>query len=227
MNSINGELARHLFEAVQLLDEDPQLSVGVLCGVGRGFCAGLDLKAFGQGEDLSPMLQFVRQGSKKPLIAAVEGFAFAGGLELALACDLIVAGEKARFGIPEVRVGLFAAGGGLIRLPSRIGYAKAMEMALTGDSVTAEEALRLGLVARLTVPGEALDDAVNLATRIGDSAPLAVAVSRSIVKAVPGRSEEQLWDLQKTSARLVLSSNDAKEGARAFAEKRAPNWTGS
>jgi enoyl-CoA hydratase len=227
MNAINGSVSHGLMDAVTRLDEEPGLAVGVLTGAGKGFCAGIDLKAFARGEDLGPMLAFVRRGAKKPLIAAVEGFALAGGLELALACDLIVAASGARFGIPEVTVGLFAAGGGVGRLPARVGYSKAMEMALTGDPVAAEEAAELGLVARLADRGGAVDAALRLAERIAKNAPLALAASKDLMKSARGLTEEEFWEAQKHWQAVVFSSSDALEGSRAFAEKRPPRWSGT
>ena len=146
MNAINGDLSNGLWSAIQDLNGDPGLTAGVLTGAGRGFCAGMDLKAFSRGEDIGPMIKFIRAGSEKPLICAIEGFALAGGLELALSCDLLVAARGAKLGIPEVGVGLLAAGAGLFRLPGRVGYGKAMEMAITADPITAEEAAAHGLV---------------------------------------------------------------------------------
>ncbi|MDG2427136.1 MAG: crotonase/enoyl-CoA hydratase family protein [Acidimicrobiales bacterium] len=226
MNAINGELSHGLWEAILELNEDPGLTAAVLTGAGRGFCSGMDLKAFARGEDIGPMLEFVQNGSAKPLIAAIEGFALAGGLELALSCDLLVAATGCKLGIPEVGVGLFAAGGGLFRLPSRVGYARAMEMALTGDPITAEDAFSRGLISRVTEKGGALAEAVSLAVRIAQNAPLAVAASKAIVRGVSGSTEAELWDLQKPFMQTVWGSDDAKEGPRAFAEKRAARWTG-
>ena len=160
MNAINEALSSGLVAAVEQLDSDPGLTAGVLTGNGRGFCAGMDLKAFARGEDIGPMMQFIKEGAKKPLIGAIEGFAIAGGLELALTCDLLVAAQGAKLGIREVKVGLFAAGGGVFRLPNRVGFAKAMEMALTGDSISAEEAHELGMVSELTESGHAVEAAV-------------------------------------------------------------------
>jgi enoyl-CoA hydratase len=227
MNAINGALSNGLWSAVQELNDDPGLTAGVLTGAGRGFCAGMDLKAFARGEDIGPMMTFVQRGADKPLIGAIEGFALAGGLELALSCDLLVAARGARFGIPEAGVGLFAAGGGLLRLPSRVGYGKAMEMAITADPITAEEAADLGLVARLTDRGGALEGALALAERVARNAPLAVAASKQLVKATQGLTEEEFWSLERPLQAQVFSSEDAKEGPRAFAEKRPPNWTGT
>jgi enoyl-CoA hydratase len=227
MNSINADLAAALANAVQQLDDDPGVTAGVLTGNGRGFCAGMDLKGFARGEDISPFSTFVQRGSQKPLIGAVEGFALAGGLELALACDLLVAAKGAKLGIPEVSVGLFAGAGGLLRLPSRVGYGKAMEMAITADPITAEEALQYGLVARLAEPGTAVDTALALAERVARNAPLAVAASKQLVRATQGITEDEFWELQKESFSRVFGSNDAKEGPKAFAEKRPPEWTGT
>lgn len=227
MNSINGALAVGLTEAVTRLDEDPDLSAGVLTGNGRGFCAGMDLKAFLRGEDISGFFDFAVKGTEKPLIAAIEGFALAGGLELALSCDLLVAAKGVKLGIPEAGVGLFAAAGGLLRLPSRVGYSKAMEMAITADPITADEAFQYGMVARLTEQGGAVEAALALAERIGRNAPLSVSASKQLVKAAMGVTDAEFWDLQKPLQAKVFRSNDAKEGPKAFAEKRAPNWTGS
>jgi enoyl-CoA hydratase len=227
MNAINGALSSGLVEAVARLDDDPLLTAAVLTGAGRGFCAGMDLKAFARGDNLGPMMHFIRHGSQKPMIAAVEGFALAGGLELALTCDLIVAAKGARFGIPEVGVGLFAAAGGLPRLPSRVGFGKAMEMAITGDPISAEEAFEYGLVARLTEKGAAVNAAMQLAERVARNAPLAVAASKQLMRQSQGLTEAEFWDLQRSFYARVFASNDAKEGPKAFAEKRAPEWTGT
>lgn len=227
MNSINGALSHGLWAAVQRLDSDPGLTAGVLTGAGRGFSAGMDLKAFARGEDIGPMMKFVLEGSKKPLIGAIEGFALAGGLELALSCDLLVAAEGAKLGIPEVAVGLFAAGGGLVRLPSRVGFGRAMEMAITGDPILAEEANKLGLVARVAPKGTAVDVALELAQRVAKNAPLAVAASKQLIRAAIGITETEFMAIQEPLQRTVFTSNDAKEGPKAFAEKRAPEWSGS
>jgi enoyl-CoA hydratase len=226
-NAIDWALARGLAEAVSLLDEDAGLTAGVLAGAGRGFSSGMDLKAFARGEDIAPAVRFLRRGARKPLIAAVEGFALAGGLELALACDLIVAAAGARLGIPEVKVGLFAAAGGVLRLPARVGYAKAMEMAITGDSITAEEAAGLGLVTRVAEPGRAVETALELAGRVARNAPLAVVAAKEMIKAAQGVTEAEFWPIQNLRQAVVFASNDAKEGPRAFAEKREPRWTGT
>ncbi|MFW2380856.1 MAG: crotonase/enoyl-CoA hydratase family protein [Acidimicrobiales bacterium] len=227
MNSINGALTDGLVAAIEQLDSDPALTVGILTGSGRGFSAGMDLKAFARGEDLGPMMNFIRNGSRKPLIGAIEGFALAGGLELALTCDLLVASEGAKLGIPEVGVGLFAAAGGLLRLPSRVGHGRAMEMALTAEPIRAEEAFSLGMVARLCPKGQAVETAMELAERIAQNAPLAVAASKQLINLGRGLTDDEFYEAQKEHSRLVFTSKDAQEGPRAFAEKRSPNWTGS
>ena len=228
MNAINGALSNGLWTAIQELDADNSLVAGVITGTGRAFCAGMDLKAFARGEDIGPLNKFVRSGAEKPLIAAVNGFALAGGCEVMLTCDLIVAASDAKIGIREVKVGLFAAAGGVFRLPSRVGYAKAMEMALTGEPITAQQALDAGLLSEMTEPGEALDAAIALAERIAENAPLAVKASKSLVRAAAmGIEEDKLWEMQVPLQKSVFASNDAKEGPVAFAEKRPPNWTGT
>ena len=226
MNAINGELSNGLVAAIEELDNDPGLTAAVLTGNGRGFCAGMDLKAFAAGEDIGPMMTFIKDGSKKPLIGALEGFALAGGLELALTCDLLVAAKGVKLGIPEVNVGLFAAGGGLQRLPSRVGYARAMEMAITADPILSEEAHEVGLVSRLVEKGEAVEAALTLAERVSKNAPLAVSASKQLIKAAVDLSVDDFWEKQN-SFMSVFVSNDAKEGPKAFAEKRHPEWTGT
>ena len=228
MNAINGDLSHGLLKAVQTLDADDSLTAGIITGAGRGFCSGMDLKAFARGEDIGPLGTFIRTCSNKPLIAAIEGFAIAGGCEIALTCDLLVASKGAKIGIREVKVGLFAAAGGVFRLPARIGFAKAMEMALTGEPVTAEQAMAAGMLSDLTEPGGALEAAIKLAERIAANAPLAVAASKKLVRAAAqGIDEDSLWEMQIPLQKQVFSSNDAKEGPRAFAEKRNPKWTGT
>ncbi|MEM8499997.1 MAG: crotonase/enoyl-CoA hydratase family protein [Pseudomonadota bacterium] len=228
MNAINGALSSGLSKAIEELDNDDSLTSGVLTGSGRAFCAGMDLKAFARGEDMSGGTNFIKDGSKKPLIAAIEGFAVAGGCELAMTCDLLVASNNAQIGLREVKVGLFAAGGGLMRLGARVGYTKALEMALTGESIGAEQALQAGLLSEITEPGGALDAAIAWAERIAQNAPLAVAASKALVRAAAqGNDEQTLWKMQQPLFEKVFTSNDAKEGPAAFAEKREPNWTGS
>lgn len=228
MNAINGALSNGLLGAVKALDEDDSLTAGIITGAGRAFCAGMDLKAFARGEDIGPLGAFIREGSSKPLIAAIEGFALAGGCEIALTCDLLVASKSSKIGIREVKVGLFAAGGGVLRLPARVGMSKAMEMAVTGEPMTAEEALAAGMLSEVTEDGGALDAAMAWADRIAENAPLAVAASKTLVRAAAeGIDEDTLWKMQIPLQKKVFASNDAKEGPVAFAEKRAPNWTGT
>ena len=226
MNAISNDLANGVLAAVEQLDGDDGLTAGVLTGAGRGFCAGMDLKAFAKEGLPIGFMPFIQNGCKKPLIAAVEGFALAGGLEVALGCDLIVAARGVKLGIPEVTVGLFAAGGGLLRLPSRLPYAVAMELALTGDPITAEQAHGYGLVSRLAEKGQAVEVALELAERIARNAPLAVSASKQLVRQTQGVTEAEFWELQKSFVPGVFRSEDAKEGPRAFAEKRPPVWTG-
>jgi enoyl-CoA hydratase len=225
-NSVNTALAQSLVAAIDELDSDAGLTAGVLTGADGGFSAGMDLKAFAKEGMPKGFDQFLRNGSQKPLIAAVEGFALAGGLEIALTCDLIVAAKGVKLGIPEVNKGLFAAGGGLFRLPERVPYGVAMEMALTSDPILAEQAHELGLVARLAEPGKAAEVALALAERIAQNAPLAVAASKQIVRQTRGLTEEDAWTLQSPHAAKVFTSQDAKEGPRAFSEKRPPTWAG-
>lgn len=229
-NSVNRDLAEALAAALDMLDTSPELSVGVLCGNGKGFSAGMDLKAFVEGG--MPNLPgrgfagIAERAATKPLIAAVEGFALAGGLEIALSCDLLVASKGTRLGIPEVGVGLFAGAGALLRLPRVLPYGLAMEMALTADPITAERAYELGLVNRLVEPGEALNVALELAERIARNAPLGLAASKQLIREQQGRTEAEFWAYQDTVLSSVFASKDAIEGATAFAEKRSPNWTG-
>jgi enoyl-CoA hydratase len=185
-NSINSALGQALVAAIDELDADDGITAGVLTGAGGGFSAGMDLKAFATEGPPKGFNQFLQNGSQKPLIAAVEGFALAGGLEIALTCDLIVAAKGVKLGLPEVNKGLFAAGGGLFRLPARVPYGVAMEMALTSDPILAEQAQELGLVARLAEPGKAAEVALELASRIARNAPLGVAASKQIIRQTRG-----------------------------------------
>jgi enoyl-CoA hydratase len=229
-NALNGAVSQGLADAMDRLDGDPGLSVGVLTGAGGTFSAGMDLKAFARGEIVAIEgrgLGFTERPPVKPLIAAVEGFALAGGTELALATDLIVASKDSMFGIPEVKRGLVAGGGGLLRLPQRIPYAIAMELALTGENLPAVRAHELGLVNVLADPGTALDAAITLAEKITANGPLAVAATKRIIVESRSWTPQTMFAEQMKILLPVFSSNDAKEGAVAFAEKRAPLWTGS
>jgi enoyl-CoA hydratase len=229
-NAVNLPLAEGIAAALDELDGSDSLSVGVLTGAGKGFCAGMDLKAFVAGE--RPWVGdrgfagIVRRASSKPLIAAIEGFAVAGGLEVALACDLIVAARGARLGIPEVKRSLVAAGGALLRLPRSLPYNVAMELALTGDPIFAERAFELGLVNRLANPGGAVEEALGLAGEIAVNAPLALAASKRILQEQWDWSAADMWEAQGAISEPVFTSEDAREGATAFAEKRPPRWRG-
>ena len=229
-NAVNAALAEGVGAALDELDADDELRVGVLTGAGKGFSSGMDLKAFVAGE--SPYVEgrgfagITRRSSRKPLIAAIEGFAVAGGFEVALSCDLIVASKGARLGIPEVKRSLVAAAGALFRLPRRIPYHLAMELALTGDPIDAERGHQLGLVNRLAEPGGALDAALELAGDIVKNGPLALIASKEIVQGSRDWTEEESWEKQGPIAGPVMGSEDAREGAVAFAEKRDPVWKG-
>nr|WP_204810377.1 crotonase/enoyl-CoA hydratase family protein [Mycobacterium riyadhense] len=229
-NAVNAEVSRGFADAMDRLDGDAGLSVAILTGAGGSFCAGMDLKAFARGENVvveGRGLGFTERPPAKPLIAAVEGYALAGGTELALATDLIVAARDSAFGIPEVKRGLVAGGGGLLRLPERIPYAIAMELALTGDNLSAERAHELGLVNILAEPGGALDAAIFLAEKITANGPLAVAATKRIITESRGWSLDNRFAEQIKILGPIFMSNDAKEGAIAFAEKRPPRWTGT
>jgi len=225
MNAINQALAELIAQSLNQLDNDVNLSVGVLTGEGKGFCAGMDLKELPLIGDRG-FGGMTGQACKKPLICAIEGFALAGGLELALASDLIVASKGTKLGIPEVGVGLFANAGAMMRLPRMLPYGRAMKMALTGEPILAEEAFEHGLVAELCERGEALATAIELANKIARNAPLALMASKQLIREMQGRTEAEYWSYQTTLVDAVFNSADGKEGAIAFAEKRAPNWTG-
>lgn len=217
-----------MVKALDELDSDPTLGAAVLTGVGGHFCSGMDLKAFTQGD--IPYIEGRGYGGlserppRKPLIAAVEGYALAGGFEMALCCDLIVASTMARFGLPEVKRGLVAAAGGVMRLPQRIPHHAAMEMILTGDPIDAQRAAQLGLVNQLVEPGQALESALHLAQRILVNSPMGVAISKRLVAESRTWSLGEMFERQRPIVAPVFTSQDAQEGALAFAEKRAPQW---
>jgi enoyl-CoA hydratase len=229
-NAVDGPTSRALGAALDLLDDDPALTVGVLTGAGGTFCAGMDLKAFLAGD--SPEIPgrgfggLTQAPPRKPLIAAVEGYALAGGCELVLACDLVVAAEDASFGLPEVTLGLIAGSGGLLRLPRRVPHQVAMRLALTGDRFGATEAHAWGLVGEVTPPGGALVAAVALASRIARNAPLAVTATKRVITESPDWPADEVWARQQAELDAILGSTDAREGASAFAERRPPRWTG-
>jgi enoyl-CoA hydratase len=229
-NAINGAVAQGIAAALDELDDDGGLSLGILTGAGKGFCAGMDLKAFLAGEvpyaGDRGFAGITQRSSTKPLIAAIEGFAVAGGLEVALACDLIVAARGARLGIPEVKRSLVAAGGGLLRLPRVLPRNVAMELALTGDPIDAERGYELGLVNRLAEPGHALAAALELAEAIAANGPLALAATKRILVESADWPDSEFFARQLEIVLPVRESEDAREGAQAFAEKRAPVWKG-
>ncbi|HEY0935299.1 MAG TPA: crotonase/enoyl-CoA hydratase family protein [Trebonia sp.] len=229
-NAVNRAVSVLLAAAIEELDARDDLTVGIITGAGGTFSAGMDLKAFLAGENArlegKGFAGLTQAPPLKPLIAAVEGWALAGGCEVALACDLIVAADDAKFGLPEVKRGLIAAAGGLFRLPRRIPAGIAMELALTGDPLLAADAHRLGLVNALTAPGGALAGARALAARIAANGPLAVAATKQVIAQQHDWDLADAWTRQAPVVTPVLESADAREGARAFAEKRAPVWTG-
>lgn len=229
-NAANKALAEGVAAAMDELDSNDDLRVAVLTGAGGTFCSGMDLKAFVTGETPNvPGRGFAgltEASPRKPLIAAVEGYALAGGLELAISCDMIVAADDSKFGIPEVKRGLAAAAGGLVKLPRQIPSRVAMELALTGDFISSERAYELGLINQVVPSGTALDAAKALAAKIAANGPLAVAASKAVVQSQSDWSQGEMFAKQNDIAMPVFTSEDAIEGATAFAEKRAPNWKG-
>ena len=229
-NAVNAALAAGVAGALDELDADDGLAVGVLTGAGGFFCAGMDLGAFVKGE--SPWFGdrgfagIAQRSARKPLIAAIEGFAVAGGMEIALACDLIVAAKGAKMGIPEAKRSLVAAGGALLRLPRRMPYHVVMELALTGDTMPAERFHEFGVVNSLAEPGAAIDVALELAGRLAKNGPLALVASKQILQEQFDWSSADMWDKQGAISGPVFASEDSKEGANAFKEKRDPVWKG-
>jgi enoyl-CoA hydratase len=229
-NAVNHEVAVQLASALNVLDADPRLSVGILTGAGQTFSAGMDLKAFARGE--TPDIPgrglggLTRAVIRKPLIAAVEGWALGGGFELALACDLIVSADDARFGFPEVTRGLIASEGGVVRLPRRVPYHAAVGILLTGEPLPASTAHEYGLVSALTAPGGALAAAQELASRIAENAPLALAAVKEVLRATQGLNDADAFERQDPITSPLAASEDVREGALAFAEKRRPIWHG-
>ena len=229
-NALTRAVAEGVAAAVDELDADDELRVGVLTGAGGTFSAGMDLKAFLRGE--TPAIQgrglcgITQTPPRKPVVAAVEGWALAGGFELVLACDLVVAGRTARFGVPEVTRSLVAAAGAALFLPRRVPQAVAMEMLLTGRPVDAERAAAVGLVNSVVDDGGALDAAVEIAGVIAANGPLAVAATKAIARGTADWTAEEGWARQQELIEPVFASEDAREGATAFAERRAPVWRG-
>ncbi|GII04753.1 crotonase/enoyl-CoA hydratase family protein [Planobispora takensis] len=229
-NAVNGVVARGIAAALDELEERKDVSAYVLTGAGGTFCAGMDLKGFLSGD--FPVVEgrgfggIAEAPPAKPIVAAVEGYALAGGFELALACDIIVASEEAKFGLPEPKRGLVAGAGGVMRLPRRIPYHLAMEIALTGDHFPASRLYEAGLVNHVTPAGEALAKALELAKRIAANAPLALAATKRVIVESADWSLDEMFKKQGEIINPVFGSKDAMEGAAAFAEKRAPQWKG-
>ncbi len=229
-NAVNLAVAKGIAAAMDRLDSSDDIQVAILTGAEGTFCSGMDLKAFVTGE--LPMIEgrgfagFIEALPKKPLIAAIEGYALAGGFELALACDLVVAADNSKFGIPEVKRGLIAGAGGLMRLPRQIPARVAMELGLTGDFISSQRAYELGLINRVVEAGTAVEAAKALAKTISANGPLAVMKTKEVVIKSQDWSLDTMFDEQQKVADAVFSSEDAIEGATAFAEKRAPNWKG-
>ncbi|WP_043643608.1 crotonase/enoyl-CoA hydratase family protein [Nocardioides alkalitolerans] len=230
-NAMSMAMAHQIAEALETFDARPDLSVAVITGSGGTFCAGMDLKGFARGE--RPVVEgrgfagIVKQPPTKPIIAAVEGYALAGGFEIVLCCDLVVASSTATFGLPEVKRGLTAAAGGLLRLQHRVPYHLAMELVLTGRMWPAADAAEVRLVNVLTEPGEALTAALALADEVAANAPLALAASKQVLVQSVDWSLDDQFGRQEQFVNPVRESADAKEGARAFVEKRPARWTGA
>jgi enoyl-CoA hydratase len=237
-NAVNGDVAQGMEAAIDQMEADNDVWVGIITANTEGqerpvFCAGADLKAINSGRagDLNTrrggFAGFVYRERKKPVIVAVDGLATAGGCEIVLGADLVVASTRSSFGLAEVKRNLIAGAGGLFRLPRAIGQAAAMEAILTGEPIPAERAYHLGLVSRLAEPGAALDEALSLAAKICEAAPLAVWASRKVVLAAAYEDDETLKNLTNQEFAAVLASEDTKEGLTAFIEKRTPNWKGA
>ena len=236
-NAVNGDVAAGLEAAIDQLEADPSVWVGVLRANTAGqdkpvFCAGADLKAINSGQAAGLNTKrggfagFAYRERTKPIVVAVDGLATAGGCEIVLAADLVVASTRASFGLAEAKRNLIAGAGGLFRLPRAIGQAAAMEAILTGEPFTAQRAYELGLVSRLTEPGQAFEEAMRLAAQITAAAPLAVYASRKVVLASAYEDDETLKKLTNSEFAKVMQSEDVKEGLTAFIEKRQPNWQG-
>lgn len=231
-NAVNGDVARGIEEGIDRLEDDTDLWLGVITGVPPVFCAGADLKEINAGNGASLSTKkggfggITKRERTKPIIAAVDGPALAGGTEVVLSCDLVVASTTAAFGIPEVKRSLVAGAGGLFRLGRKIPFNVAMECALTGDPITAERAYGFGLVNELVEPGTALEAALKLAGRIEANAPVAVRASRKVVLEATHAADEVGWSLSDAGMAQAVASEDFKEGLTAFIEKRPPNWTG-
>lgn len=232
-NAINGEVTEGIESALDQIESDDALWISILTGTPPVFCAGADLKEINSGNARALQTKrggfagLVRRERSKPIIAAVDGPALAGGTEIVLSCDLVVASKAASFGIPEVKRGLVAGGGGLFRLGRRIPFTVAMEWALTGDAYSAQDALRHGLINDVCPAGEALERARQLAGRITANAPIAVQQSRRVMLETTYRDEAEGWEQSKVAVGTVFRTNDLTEGVQAFIEKRPPRWTAS
>ncbi|MFC5747858.1 enoyl-CoA hydratase-related protein [Actinomadura rugatobispora] len=232
MNAITTGLARRFKRALAAADADPAVRAIVITGSGeRAFCAGGDLHELaGRADPSVPgprvVSELVRDRIATPVIAAVNGLAYGGGLELALACDLVVSGEHARFALPEVKRGVLASGGGLVRLPGIVGTRRALQLLLTGEPIDAATALEWGLVNQVVRPAETLTTAVELGSSIAANAPLAVRASKAVAHVSARLPEPEAWALNDTSHDEIAKSHDALEGPRAFSEKRPPRWSG-
>jgi len=242
LNAVNADLSTAVGEALEAAVADPDVRAVVITGTGRAFCAGADLKELARGNSIHahghPEWGFaglIQHWIDKPVIAAVNGFAMGGGTEIALACDLVVAADTAKFGLPEVKRGLYAAAGGVVRLQRQIPMKRALELVLTGEGIDAETAAAWGLINRVVPAGSEMEVALGLANLIAANAPLAVQVSKKMVhRTWSGASDwnaawsnEDPWDANDEALAVVFSSNDALEGPIAFAEKREPRWSGT
>jgi len=234
-NALSAQMMAIMRQAWDEVDHDPDIRVCVLTGAGGSFCAGADLKAMtanhpgdnADGMDLS-VIEALLKGRRlsKPLVAAVEGPAVAGGTEILQATDIRVAGESARFGVSEARWGLFPLGGSAVRLPRQIPYTVAADMLLTGRHITAAEALRIGLIGHVVPDGQALDKALELAELIAGNGPLAIQAILRTIRETEGIAEDEAFRLEARLGMAVFASEDAKEGPRAFVEKRRPVFQG-
>jgi crotonobetainyl-CoA hydratase len=237
LNAVNAEISATVGAALADLDADPALHVGIVTGAGRAFCAGADVKEIAAGRSVAdpdhPEWGFaglVEHQLTKPLIAAVNGYALGGGTEIVLACDLAVLSDEAALGLPEVKLGLFAAAGGVIRLARQMPKKLAMEAALTGEAINAADALRWGIVNRVVPAGGVLTAALEIATVIAGNAPLSVRASKRLLEQASGTNsawDREVWEANDEEMAGILASADAREGLAAFAAKRRPTWTGS